>query len=367
MIKKVNRPLKILYFLNCLFPWESGCWLYRSRIPSAELQKRGHEVQFILPVKTLNKKWLDYPDVVVYGVYGGTYSFDPIPSINEFKKRGVKIVYDLDDDLFTVNPDNPCKAAVKTRLSQAKELLRIADTVTTTTDVLKKKFRKYNKNVMICPNSLDFSKFPKRKGSGREFRIGYSGAASHWGDLSLVIDVLTELQKKYDFRFILQGMSGRPIIADIYNYRMILRQGLQPEKKQFYEVALKVFDKIRKLKYVHIPFYPPEMYPSILAPLDLDIGICPLKSNVFNEAKSCQKFYEYATTGTVTISSDVLPYNKEVGYYAKNTFKDWYRKLEKLIVNKKFRDNLLKKQQEFVFKKRDIKEVAKLWEKALTF
>lgn len=356
--------MKILYLHTCAFPWNSGCWLYRCRIPSAELQKRGHEVQFISPGKIIHEDWLNYPDVVVYGVYGGIYRSDPIPSLKEFQKRGVRVVYDLDDDLFTVNPDNPSKAEVKTTLSQTKELLRAADVVTTTTNVLKRKFQKYNKNVVVCPNSLDFSKFNKRKESGKELRIGYAGASSHWGDLSLITDILAKLQKKYNFRFVFFGMCGRPIIAEIYNYRMILRHGLEPEKNAHYEIALKTYDKIRKLKYVHVPFYPPEMYPAVLGQLDLDIGLCSLKSNVFNEAKSCIKFYEYAITGTVSIASDVIPYNKEVGYCAKNTPKDWYDKLEKLIVDEKFRKELLKKQQKFVQKNRDVREVVKTWERA---
>jgi len=167
-----TKKLKILYFYTCAFPWKSGCWLYRSGIPSMELQKRGHEAKWIVPTKTIHEHWLDYPDVVVYGVYGGIYHNDPIPSLKAFKKRGAKVIYDLDDDLFTVNPDNPSKAEVVKNLSQAKNLLRAADVVTTTTDVLKKKFKKYNKNVMVCPNAIDFEKFPGRPRVNKKLRIG---------------------------------------------------------------------------------------------------------------------------------------------------------------------------------------------------
>jgi len=361
-----TKKLKILYLYTCLFPWKSGCWLYRSAIPSAELGYRGHEIQWVVPGKTISEEWLNYPDVVVCGVYGGTYRNNPVSSLKEFKKRGVKVVYDLDDDLFTVNSDNPSKAEVGERLSQARELLKLADVVTTTTSVLKKKFQKYNKNVVVCPNSLDFLKFPRRKKNSKELRIGYTGAASHWGDLSLITDVLFQLQKKYDFTFIFQGMCGRPLLAEVYNSQMILNQNLEPQRDKFYRTVLKTYDKIKKLKYVHIPFYPPAMYPATLGQMDLDIGLCPLKSNVFNEAKSCVKFYEYATTGTATVASDVIPYNKEVGYCAKNTSKDWYKKIEKLIVDEKFRNELLEKQQKWVQKNRDIKKVIELWEKVMT-
>ena len=66
----------------------------------------------------------------------------------------------------------------------------------------------------------------------------------------------------------------------------------------------------------------------------------------------------------MTISSDVLPYSDEVGYCAKNTFKDWYNKLEKLIVDKEFRNKLLAKQQAWVKENRSLSKIAVEWEKA---
>lgn len=358
--------MKIAYLLTSPFPWQSGCWLYRSRIPSVELKNRGHEVQPLILGKEIVNKWLDYPDVAIFGVYGGVYNIDPFSLIREYKKRGKKVVYDLDDDTFTVNPDNPSIVDVKKKgnIKQTTELLKVADVVTTTTEILKKRFQRFNKNVVVCPNAVDASKFTKRKGGNEKIKIGYTGAASHWGDLSLVMDVLAELQKKYDFEFILQGMCGNPLLAEVYNYQMILRQGLEPEKKHFFEATINTYNKLKDLRYTHIPFYPPEMYPAVLGLANIDIGICPLKDNEFNWAKSCVKFYEYATVGTVTLASNVLPYNKEVGYCAKNTFRDWYRKLEKLIVDEKFREKVLKKQQKFVQKNRDIKEIVKAWESA---
>jgi len=344
--------------------WKSGCWLYRCKIPQVELIKRGHDVRFIPPFKEMTETLLNWADTIIYGVYGGMYRTDVMPAIKEFKKRGKKVIYDLDDDIFTANPDNPSKAQVKENEKKVKQLLKAADLVTTTTPVLAKKFRKYNKNVAVCPNSVDPSKFPKRKGKNKQLKIGFSGAASHWGDLTMVMDVLLELQKKYDFLFVLQGMCGSPLISEVYNYQMVLKLGIEPEKKLFYENAVKAYEKIKKLNYVHIPFYSPALYPSVLAQCNLDIGICPLKDNVFNHSKSCIKFYEYATVGTTTLASKVLPYSKEVGYCAKNTHKDWYNKLEKLIVDEKFRQKLLEKQQRFVQKHRHIKDVVKIWESA---
>jgi len=101
--------------------------------------------------------------------------------------------------------------------------------------------------------------------------------------------------------------------------------------------------------------------------MDWDIGLCPLKDNAFNQAKSCVKFYEYAAVGTTCLASDVLPYKNEVNYRAKNTFKDWYKKLERLIVNEKFREKIAEKQWAFVEEHRNIREIVVKWEKIMGY
>ena len=183
----------------------------------------------------------------------------------------------------------------------------------------------------------------------------------------MIVDVIGELQKKYQFKFVLQGITGSPLINEIYSYKYFLGQGIQPEKKEFYETAMRTFEKLRRLDYIHIPWYHPELYPAILVGMDLDIGLCPLKNNSFNQAKSCVKFYEYASVGTTTLASNVLPYKKECNYLANNTFKDWYKKLERLIKDEKFRERIAEKQWAFVEGQRNIREVVIQWEKAFGY
>jgi len=60
-----------------------------------------------------------------------------------------------------------------------------------------------------------------------------------------------------------------------------------------------------------------------------------------------------------------MPYKDEVGYRAKNTFKDWYKKLEKLIVDEEFRLKLGKQQQDWVKKNRSLEAIGLPWELAV--
>ena len=353
--------MRIVYFLTSPEEYKSGVWFYRNVVPGRILREIGHEVKMVVLGEKIDEGWYTYPDVAVFK---STYTFDPIPLIRKLKKNKKRVVYDIDDDFEAVNPDNPVASAVKVKIDFVRNMLREADVVTTTTEVLKKRIQKYNKNVVVCPNALDFTEFRERRREDGILKIGYTAGASHWGDLEMVIDVLLELQKKYPFRFILQGMTGQPLIGEIYGYQYYLIHGFVPEKKEYFVSALKTFEKLKRLDYLHIPWYPPVLYPEILKGLDIDIGICPLKNNRFNQAKSCIKFYEFVATGSAVLASDVLPYKKEVNYRAKNTFKDWYKKLERLIVDEEFREKIASEQWKWVEENRNIREVIKTWEKA---
>ena len=352
--------MKISYALISPYDFKGGCWFYRVLMPSEALKARGHEVRFFAAGSDIAEEFFTFPDVVVYR---GTYSFDPIKQIEDFKKRDVRVIYDTDDDYLTVNPGNPFHEDSKRVSEQYVSLLKAADVVTVTTDVLKKRVKKFNKNVVVVPNALNFARFQERIGNNDRLKIGYSGASSHWEDLGIVLDVITDLKKKYDFDFIVQGMCGGPLIGEIYNYKYIDKENLEPAKRSYYRSALQMYDKLKKIKFVHIPFYPPELFPEVLRNLNFDIAIAPLKSNPFNEAKSCIKFYEAVSVGSACLASNVLPYKGVVNYTAKNTYKDWYKKLEKLIKNKKFREKLAEKQWDIVRKRADLTKVVKIWEK----
>jgi len=353
--------MKILYVLDTPFSFANGCWFYRNFLPGEALKAKGHFVRYIALHPNIQAEFLNWPDVVVFT---RTYPRDPLIPMRQFKRLGKKVVYEIDDNLWDVNPDNPSVAISTEKRRQYEHLIKEVDCVTTTTEFLANKLRKFNKNVFVCPNSVDYGIWKKRPCNHKRLQIGYSGASSHWYDLTLITDVLIELQKKYEFDFVLQGMTGTPIESEMYGYAQVVKHGLRPEQNRYLKAALDWFEKVKQLRFFHIPFYPPELFPSVLSRCDFDIGLAPLRDNTFNYSKSCVKFYEYAAIGAATLASNVLPYKKEVGYCAKNTFKDWYRKLEKLIVDEDFRKKLAEKQGKWVRENRDLSKIVTLWEDA---
>lgn len=367
---------KIMFILDRPDAYVHGIWFHRVQNPSDALSRRGHSIRQVSIGSEFKEEFLQWPDVVVFGrAYPNEY--DPVKWMREFKKRGKKIVYDMDDDFWEIAHDNPSKLVGNALKNQYEGMAMEADVIITPSTVLAKKFKKYfKKPVFICPNGVDVlsmtqggginpSAYIERPHLDKPLTVGYMGAASHWKDLQLIGEVLSELAQKHDFMFVLYGLTGEPLEAAMYHYQKTLTNNFMPEKNDYYRSALNWYAQLKGIKMQHIPFMPPELHPTILSRADFDIGIAPLEETTFNSGKSCVKYYEYAAVGTVVLASDVMPYSEEVPYLAKNTKKDWYNKLEKLIVDEKFRKELLVKQQEWVKKNRSLEAIGLPWELAL--
>lgn len=357
--------MRIAFYLDNINIWKSGIWYHRQQIPCNALAKRGHSTKQLIIVpsgQTIPDQYMEFPNTVVMGRIYPEYT-NPIKVMEDYKKQGKRVLCDMDDDYWAVDSANPSRFVSNAYKDMYEGMLKSADAITTPSKVLAKKIKKLTKKpVFLCPNGIDFNEYKERPHEHKDLIIGYMGAASHWRDLSLVVDVLVELQKKHKFIFVLYGMVGEPLEAAMYSYNMILTNNSQPEQNAYFKDALSFYDKLKNLTMMHIPFYPPELHPEALSRADFDIGLAPLEDTEFNRAKSNIKFYEYAAVGTVTIASDVIPYKDEVDYLAKNNFKDWYDKIEKLIVDEEFRKKLLAKQQKWVKENRSLEQIGLAWE-----
>lgn len=362
--------MRVLFVVDSPLYWRSGIWLHRVNTPKEALDLRGHGVKMMHlgpRGSVIPNDMLVWPDTVVFGRTYPDFT-DPLAAMQQFKKAGKRVVYDIDDDYWSVNPDNPSVLVSSAQKDRYESLMREADAFLTPSPVLAKKLKKISKKTpcFICPNGVSDKVYLDRLNNHEGLVIGYMGAASHWKDLQVVGEALLELNKKHDFMFVIYGFTAEPLDVAIYEYKRALALHLAPEKEKQIKSAVDFFDStISKLKFHHIPFRPPEMHPIALRGCDFDIAIAPLADNEFNYSKSCIKFYEYAGVGTVTLASDVPPYSTEVNYRAKNTTKDWVNKLEKLIVDAEFRNKILKEQQDWVKKNRSLQAIGLQWELAL--
>lgn len=90
-----------------------------------------------------------------------------------------------------------------------------------------------------------------------------------------------------------------------------------------------------------------------------DVNLAPLENLEFNEAKSCIKFLEAGILGVPTVAQDMGDFSENI-ISGKNSLlckssEDWQNSLEKLMVDKEFREKLGNEAREFVLRKKTTK------------
>ena len=333
---------------------QSGCYKWRGAIPAKYLARRGHKVQILS-----NKTQYEAPDVLV--LYRAHFP-QAIKIVEWCKQNNIRVVFDTDDALDLVPPENLNYKALQGRLPLYESLMRSADVVTTTTETLAEYLRNWNPNVAVIPNSVDPEEWTCLPRNTRERRIGWTGSPTHFADLAVVLDAVRHVQKKIPFTFVLQGICKEATLDELLaNLRIKWGQAL-------FETPLgrsikHFMDKLSGIRYEFHPNIPIGQHPQKVCELGLDIGIAPLLDDPFNRYKSCIKYYEYAMSGAVTLASHVLPYSAEVPATAKNNRDAWKRKLEEVL--QADRAKLNREQREWVLTHRNIETNVELWEQVL--
>lgn len=351
--------MKILVIQNSLNEiLSSGCFKYRVLYPMQELEKMGHSHSYISCDYYEKYKEIINDYDIIYFSRGYRKPIGKFLTLA--KKRGKKIVYDLDDNLWNIEQSNPAYAGAKHLRKIAELCMKYADLVTTTTETLAKKLREFNDNVVVIPNAINQDKYNLLDYPKNIPVVLYSGSTTHWVDLEEIIDILAKVQKEIPFKFILQGFTKEPLDAAAYIYKHQQRYAYDKKELDYQKHALNCMQRIFKMDFFHIPFYPPLMHENILSNINADIGLCPLKDIEFNTYKSCIKYYEHIGTNTVTLAPNIEPYNKEIDY-TYNNLNDFEYKFRRLLTDKKFRKEILEDQKRFVNKNRFMKDVGNIW------
>ncbi len=272
---------------------------------------------------------------------------------------GKPFVFDTDDDYINISPDNPGYEELSTDEAKAKfiEILKMADAITVPNEELKRVYYPYNSNIKVFPNNVEFipcgeSGLPKRdihearysngnktpdiiskhgimcvpgywKGNNeihRTVRIGYTGTISHAEDFEEIRPFLEKIIKHY------RNKIWTVFIGDDYFFKSIAKN-VYMDSKQVVHIPI----TIRHDQYLnHIR--------------NLDIGIAPLKRNIFNMARSSIKAIEYAQWGIPSVLPNYITYTREFSHGKNcllyNNSKEFRDALELLIENEKLRNAL---------------------------
>ena len=261
---------------------------------------------------------MDMCDIAVWQVCHTAMSF-ALFNLYIDKYKGKKpIVMEVDDHLFGVNPENAGFSSYHPNSDNeyfAEMQLRNSNYVIVSTNWLRdgdgvsNGLLNYNKHIEVVKNSIDFNIWDKVKNETNpdKIRIGWAGGQAHYHDLRIMEKVMPEILKKYpnvEFAF----LGGMP---------------------DYMKTS-------RRIKFIGKWFGIMD-YPTELGKQGFDIGIAPLKDNLFNRAKSNLRYLEYSALKIPTVASPVTPFKECENIILAQEPQEWIDELSGLIEDKQYR------------------------------
>lgn len=201
------------------------------------------------------------------------FSSECFEKILKFKRLGVPIWIDYDDNLFCLQVDNPAFEFYPPKCHDiVKKCVELADVVTVSTDNLAKHYP--SKNTRVIRNALPPEMLNNPLKKEQDDYIVWRGGMSHEGDIYAYWDQIKELTKKWQVLFL----------------------GATPN-----------FIKYESKKNQNIKIIPPmslDNYLATLFTLHPKCFIVPLDDNEFNKGKSNIAGLEALITGAMTVCPD---------------------------------------------------------------
>jgi len=283
------------------------------------------EVKFEVTLYDINKEpqdnWIEIADqydvlFMNYTIVDWPYAFMAAP----LRAKGKKIICDVDDAIWYVQPDNSTYQTMKEKnASYVLEcILNDVDGVVTTNGYLRNmivdKTTKYHENILVAPNQVDLTKysrvFPAQERS--QITLMHFGATGHFDDL---------LSEEF-----VKGMDK--IMNDYPNVRFKTVGSFVPNLKYKWGARYdNDFGDIDIYKWIE------NRFPIFMD--EADIMVVPLRDTKYNRCKSSIKFREASSAMKPGVFSATRPYiedikHGETGYLAE-TADDWYKYLKILI------------------------------------
>ena len=291
-------------------PLPTGCGFYRIVKPLDELGRHGWTVKYqagrpppdVARAKLIVGERLDRPDVM-----------------GEWRRLRLKhrLVYELDDDIWTVDPTNTMAYktyGVHSVQDAVATLCAMSDIVTVSTEPLAEVVRRESgqANIRVIKNCIPASMLSMERKRRDHVTIGWSGGASHTMDIVLIaLAVRHTMNRNPNLRLHIVGTDFRVSFGHLHAYHT----AWEKNPMDFYQ---------------H---------------LDFDIGLAPIVSSDFNESKSYLKPLEYAAMGIPVVASNFGPYKEFVidgvtGFLVGDREIEWKNAIRELVANPDLRESM---------------------------
>lgn len=390
----MSEKIKILFHPSDI----AGVGHFRSIWPAQEMQKNfrdDFDVKIDLSPNFNDLNALKKYDIIHFHRQLGPYERQN-EIFEELKSAGVTLIMDIDDYWLPPNTHPMYYAAMKEKINEKIiSTLKVADYVTTTTEIFAKEIRKYNKNVIIIPNAIDTShkmwQVDENIEKGDKLRVSWIGGSSHLEDLKLVKSSMDRLNSdkglEDKYQIILCGFDIRGHITEIMPDGQQRVRKIRPDEtvwNKFESIFTSDYKIVDENYKNFLMSYKNEKYNGDLSKLNYvrrwtlpltqygkhynycDVCLAPLVKNTFNLVKSELKIIEAGMTKKVLIAQDLGIYKEilkhgETGFLVNEArnHKDWYKNIKYLIDNPKEVERISNNLHEFVKDKYSLENVTK--------
>jgi len=318
----------------------AACWFYRLHAPLIHVAKNNPDFDITVSGAITKEQLEQKFDIVILQ---RQYKMDVLAPVLELKKKGSKLIYEIDDNLFDIPKWNPAHKILSKKSVQAgiRRFLSEIDAIFVTTEDLQGVYNEFCEHVYVLPNSIDYTAMYEYPDNSKKPVVCWQGSLTHTKDIHIAQRGFEQIAADEDLIFKmwcgLDYKSGKPSF-DIKGTEVIQL----------------------------VPF---EAFFQMFSQMGVTVGLAPLAANKFNCGKSNLKFLEYTAQGAVTVASAVGPYKDTIedgvtGLLVEDN-RDWYERVRELIDDPAYRAEILANAQDLVQKEYNIETNYVLWEKAI--
>lgn len=200
--------------------------------------------------------------------------------LDGFRQAGKLIVYEIDDDLIHLNPESRYAKQAPAGYGQSiQACIRACHAVQCSTSRLAERIKAFHTEVAVLPNQLDHvAPFIEKAQRGDPVIVGYAAGQDHHLDWLAIREEYNRAVAELES----DGVKMETWIIgdqDIY-------ESLSTTNKRF-------FPLLPRMKYLQFL-------------RNLNISLCPLADNFFNQSKSDVKYLESAASSSAVLASRVV-------------------------------------------------------------
>ncbi len=220
------------------------------------------------------------------------------------------------------------------------EEIRAAALVTVSTERLKEVYGRFNPNIAVVPNGVDFEIWPANNVKNDGFiRLGLFGSNTHYRDWKEIAETLARILKEFP--------KVKLCFNSWYAVKEAYKQGARMDEMPLTPQFPDFFEELGLIEHPQVEIYGGTEindWPKALANVGCDIGLAPLTNSAFNRGKSNLKYLEFSALRVPGVYEKLDPYQADVkhgenGFLASHPA-DWYSCIKRLIEDASLRKTM---------------------------